>query len=373
MRIVSACVLHRLCIARPGAIPAFMPLQFDSLDAILNHGFDTVMDVRSPAEFAEDHVPGAVNLPALDNAQRAEVGTMYKQVSPFDARKIGAGMVIRNVAAHLDGPLKGKDGAWRPLIYCWRGGQRSGVFCTILSEIGWRAETVKGGYQSFRRLVNRHLYEVPLPHRVVLLDGNTGTAKTALLPRLAARDVQVLDLEGLACHRGSLLGAMPGGQPPQKRFETALAVALQGLDPGRPVVVEAESSKIGRITLPPSLLSAMWSAPRIVMDVPLQARAAYLARAYREVIADPEVVAARLAPLRRVRGHAVVDRWVALSQAGALEDLSLALMVDHYDPAYAKSRRIDERAVLAVVEATGLDETGQERAADAVVAALGRL
>ena len=350
-----------------------MPLQFDSLDAILHHGFDTVIDVRSPAEFADDHMPGAINLPALDNAQRAEVGTMYKQVSPFDARKIGAAMVIRNVASHLDGPLKDKPGPWRPLIYCWRGGQRSGVFRTILSEVGWRAETIQGGYRTFRRLVNRALYDDTLPHRLILLDGYTGTAKTALLPRLAARGVQVLDLEALACHRGSLLGQMPGGQPPQKRFETALALALQGLDPARPVVVEAESSKIGRLILPKSLWQAMLAAPRIVMEVPVAARAAYLASAYREVIADADTLAGRLTALRWVRGHAVVDRWIALSRAGELTALSQALMEEHYDPAYAKSRRIDERAVLAVVEAAALDDVGQERAADAIVAALNRI
>lgn len=362
--------LYWLCIGGVARIPPRMPIEFTSLDAILNHGFDTLIDVRSPAEFAEDHVPGAINLPALDNAQRADVGTIYKQVCPFDARKVGAGMVIRNVADHIDGPLAQFDGAWRPLIYCWRGGQRSGVFRTILSEIGWRADTVKGGYQSFRRLVNAYLYDAPLPHQFVLLDGNTGTAKTAILPRLAARGVQVLDLERLANHRGSLLGAMPSGQPAQKGFETALAVALHALDPARPVVVEAESSKIGKITLPPSLWAGMLRASRIVLDVPLPARAVYLAEAYRDVIEDPDVVATRLAPLRRVRGHDVVDRWISLSRAGALVDLSHALMQDHYDPAYAKSRQIETRDVLTVVTAATLDDAGQERAADQVVSAL---
>ncbi|WP_333712039.1 tRNA 2-selenouridine(34) synthase MnmH [Yoonia sp.] len=345
-----------------------MPLQFTSLDAILKHGFDTVIDVRSPAEFAEDHMPGAINLPALDNAQRAEVGTIYKQVSPFKARKIGAGMVIRNVADHIDGPLQDKDGGWRPLVYCWRGGQRSGVFRTILSEIGWRAETVQGGYMTFRRLVNGALHDAPLPHRLILLDGYTGTAKTALLPRLPARGVQTLDLEGLACHRGSLLGEMPGGQPSQKMFETALAVALQGLDPDRPVIVEAESSKIGRLNLPKSLWQAMLAAPRVVLDIPAQARARYLAEAYRDVISDPARLAEKLAPLRRLRGHAVVDGWIALSKDGALVDLSHALMVQHYDPAYTKSRRIDEREVLATLATDALDTDGQERLADAIAA-----
>lgn len=350
-----------------------MAQTYTSLDAILRHGFDTVIDVRSPAEFAEDHIPGAINLPALDNAQRAEIGTIYKQVSAFDARKRGAGMVVRNVANHVDGPLRDKDGSWRPLVYCWRGGQRSGVFTTLLSEIGWRAEKVQGGYTTFRRLVKAALYDDPLTHRLVLLDGYTGTAKTEILPRLQARGVQVIDLEGLAQHRGSLLGSMPGGQPSQKGFETALAAALHGLDPSRPVIVEAESSKIGRIGLPTSVWTQMLASPRIVLQAPAQARAAYLARAYREVIADPEVVARKLAPLRRLRGHAVVDHWIALSRQGALVDLSQALMADHYDPSYAKSRRIDERDVLATVFADTLDDDGQERAADAIAAALRQL
>ncbi|MFA8442064.1 tRNA 2-selenouridine(34) synthase MnmH [Yoonia sp.] len=347
-----------------------MPIEFTSLNAILNHGFDTVIDVRSPAEFAEDHIPGAINLPALSNEQRAEVGTIYKQISAFDGRKIGAGMVIRNVADHIDGPLMEKDGAWRPLVYCWRGGQRSGVFSTLLSEIGWRADTVKGGYTSFRRLVKASLYDDPLPHRIVLLDGFTGTAKTEILPRLAARGVQVIDLEGLARHRGSLLGGMPGGQPSQKAFETGLATALSKLDTARPVVVEAESSKIGRIAIPASVWAAMLAAPRIVIQAPMVARAAYLATAYREVIEDPEIVTEKLEPLRRLRGHATVDRWVALSAEGALVDLSHALMVDHYDPSYAKSRRIDEREVLAEVSVDTLDDAGQERAADGIAAAV---
>ena len=347
-----------------------MPIEFTNLDAILNHGFDTLIDVRSPAEYAEDHIPGAINLPALSNAQRTKVGTIYTQISAFDGRKIGAGMVVRNVADHIDGPLMEKDGAWRPLVYCWRGGQRSGVFSTLLSEIGWRADTVKGGYTTFRGLVKAHLYDQPLAHRFVLLDGYTGTAKTEILPRLAARGVQVIDLEGLACHRGSLLGDMPGGQPSQKGFETAFAVALRQMDPDRPVVVEAESSKIGKIALPASVWSAMRVAPRIIIQSPMAARAKYLAKAYREVIVDPDVVAKKLEPLRRLRGHATVDRWISLSKDGALVDLSLALMVDHYDPAYTKSRRVDEREVLAEVTAETLDDAGQERAADDIAAAV---
>jgi tRNA 2-selenouridine synthase len=196
--------------------PRAMPYRIDSLAEFARHGFDAVIDVRSPAEFAEDHLPGAISLPALSDAERAVVGTIYKQESPFRARKIGAAMVARNVAAHLDGPLAAMDGGWRPLVYCWRGGQRSGSVATILREVGWRVETVEGGYRSFRRAVVRALYDAAFPARVVLLDGNTGTAKTAVLARLKAMGAQVIDLEGLARHRGSLLGGM-GGQPRRRR------------------------------------------------------------------------------------------------------------------------------------------------------------
>lgn len=344
-----------------------MPTQFDTLRAMLDHGFDTLIDVRSPAEFATDHVPGAINLPALSNDQRAEVGTIYKQVSPFTARKLGATLVARNVADHVEGPLADKDGSWRPLVYCWRGGQRSGSFTIILQQIGWRADTVEGGYMTWRRLVKEALYDTPVAHRIILLDGNTGTAKTALLAKLAERGAQVIDLEGLAGHRGSLLGRTTGGQPDQKGFETALAVALANLDPTRPVIIEAESSKIGKINLPKQLWSAMIAAPKIMVSAPIAARAAFLETAYADVISDPADLAKRLGPLRNIRGHAVVDGWLALMHAGDFRALAAALMEQHYDAAYAKSRGADEHEILAELSSETLDEAGQNTLADAIL------
>ncbi|KQI70162.1 tRNA 2-selenouridine synthase [Loktanella sp. 3ANDIMAR09] len=350
-----------------------MKRSFDTLDAILAHDFDTVIDVRSPAEFAEDHVPGAINLPALTNDQRAEVGTIYTQVSAFTARKLGAAMVARNVADYVDGPLNGFDGAWRPLVYCWRGGQRSGSVATILQQIGWRAEVVTGGYQSYRRLVHRSLYDDPVRHRLILLDGYTGTAKTALLHLLAARGVQTLDLEGLAAHRGSLLGRVPGGQPAQKGFESALAARLARLDPDRPTLVEAESSKIGRIVLPKQLWLNMTQAPRIEVTATLPVRAAFLTEAYQDIIADPARLRDRLQPLRNIRGHAVVDGWEALLAAGDFPALATALMDQHYDAAYARSRKTATRDWLGQVHADALDPVGREVVADQLAALIATL
>ncbi|WP_170428744.1 tRNA 2-selenouridine(34) synthase MnmH [Ruegeria arenilitoris] len=337
-----------------------MALNFTDLPGLYAHDFDTVIDVRSPAEFAEDHLPGAINLPVLDNEERARVGTIYVQESPFLARKLGAALVFRNAANHIEHSLAHHEGGWKPLVYCWRGGQRSGSFTWMLQQIGWRAEVVKGGYRTYRRLVYRFLYQDPLPHRLIALDGYTGTAKTDLLVHLNRRGVQVLDLEGLANHRGSLLGEMPGGQPSQKAFESTLAAALCGLDPARPVVVEAESSKIGTLILPPSLWTALRNAPRIQVQASIEARTAYLVNAYNDILSDADRLRDRLSPLRFHRGHEVVDGWLSLIDAGDKQALTQALMEQHYDPSYAKSSRARRAEVVAQVDAATLDDAGQK-------------
>ncbi|MFT7595525.1 MAG: tRNA 2-selenouridine synthase [Paracoccaceae bacterium] len=335
-----------------------MAQTYTSLAGLLDHGFDTVIDVRSPAEFAEDHVPGAINLPVLNNEERARVGTIYVQQSAFLGRKVGAALVFRNAANHVETQLMDKDGSWRPLVYCWRGGQRSGAFAWMLGQVGWRSDMIDGGYRSFRRLVNKALYEDTLPHRLILLDGYTGTAKTALLHLLAARGVQMLDLEGLAEHRGSLLGAMATPQPSQKQFETRIAMALSRLSPDRPVLVEAESSKVGNRVVPPSLWSAMKVAPRIEVTAPITARAAYLVQAYDDILSDGPRLRQKLSLLRRNRGNAVVDGWLELITADDRPGLTTALMQQHYDPAYDKSRKAHDPQTIARIEAVGLDAPG---------------
>ncbi len=350
-----------------------MALTFNSLPDLYAHDFDTVIDVRSPAEFAEDHLPGAISLPVLDNDERARVGTIYVQQSPFLARKLGAALVFRNAANHIENSLSHHAGGWKPLVYCWRGGQRSGSFTWMLQQIGWRAEVVEGGYRTYRRLVKRYLYDEPLPHRLYALDGYTGTAKTELLTLLKAQGVQVLDLEGVANHRGSLLGEMPGGQPSQKAFESALACALCNLDPSRPVVVEAESSKIGTLILPPSVWSALRNASRILVRATIAARSDYLVSAYEDVLADTERLKDRLSPLRFHRGHDVVDGWIKLIEAGDKRALTSALMQQHYDPAYTKSSRTRVSNVIASIDAASLDAVGLSDAADQIKAVLDQL
>jgi tRNA 2-selenouridine synthase len=328
--------------------------------------FDTIIDVRSPAEFAEDHIPGAINLPVLDDAERAEVGTIYKQRSPFDARKIGAALVARNSGYHVEHSLMQKTGGWQPLVYCWRGGQRSGAFSTILQQIGWRVQTLEGGYQSYRRHVVAALYEDPVPHHLIRLDGYTGTGKTVLLQMLRAKGVQVLDLEGLANHRGSFLGGQVTPQPSQKQFETRVALALVQADPLLPLVVESEGSKIGGVSLPTAFWRAMCQAPRLLVDAPIAARATFLAERYADLTDDPEALCGRLDRLRRFQGHEAVDAWQRLARDQHFAELAQALVTAHYDPAYLRVRRGNADIPIATFATQTLDETGLTGLADQI-------
>lgn len=331
-----------------------MTVCFLKLVDVFEHGFDTLIDVRSPAEFAEDHLPGAVNLPVLSNSERVRVGTIYKQDSAFTAKKVGAALVARNSAKHLDGQLAGKDGSWQPLIYCWRGGQRSGSFATILKQIGWRAKVVQGGYQSYRRLISDYLYGDPLPHDIIVLDGNTGTAKTELLHILAQNGEQIVDLEGLAAHRGSIFGAVAQPQPSQKAFEGALAGILAGVDPTRRVWIEAESSKIGNLIIPPALWQAMKSAPRISVSAPIKARADYLVSAYGDILYDRAALQDRLTRLIVHQGHERVEQWQLMACNGENLHLAAELIQHHYDPSYARSRSLHASQKMGEISASDL-------------------
>ena len=313
--------------------------------------FDWVIDARSPLEFAEDHVPGAVNLPVLDDEERALIGALYVQDDPFHARRVGAALVARNIARHLDGPLAGLSGGWRPLIYCWRGGQRSYAFATVVSQVGWRSAVLSGGYRTYRRSVVADLYELGRMPPVVLLGGGTGVGKTELLAELALGGSQVIDLEALAAHRGSLFGAFKSApQPSQKLFESRLNAALAALDPGRPVLLEAESSKLGEIMLPPRLWRAMAGAPVIEVSATVEARVERLVRSYREIAHDETTFAAALDRLPRHIGRERRDAWRTLLGVGDLTSLARELLEAHYDPAYRRSVERAGRPLLGVID-----------------------
>jgi tRNA 2-selenouridine synthase len=304
-------------------------------------GFSAIIDARSESEHAEDRLPGAVNWPVLNDAQRAEIGTEYKQASPFEARKRGAVMVARNIASHIENHAAALPRSWRPLVYCWRGGQRSGALSLVLGEIGFQVNVLDGGYREFRRAVLADLETQPAQFRFRVLCGRTGSAKSRLLQTLAEQGAQVLDLEGLACHRGSVLGPEPGRpQPSQKAFETSLWQALRGFSPERPVFVEGESRTIGRLRLPEQVLDAVRNAACLQVQMPLAARVQFLPQDYAHFVNDTESFCARLAALRELRGAAVVEAWQAgarSGQAGQLAGVVQELLTLHYDPVYERS------------------------------------
>ncbi len=302
--------------------------------------FDAIIDARTEDEHALDHVPGAVNWPTLDNAQRIEVGTLYKQVNPFEARKIGAAQSARNIAAHIEREVIDKPRGWRPLVYCWRGGNRSGALATILGAIGFQVTLIEGGYKAWRAALVEDLERLAptLQYRVIC--GPTGSGKTRLLHALAAEGAQVLDLEGLACHRSSVLGHLPGQpQPSQKHFDSLLWARLKGFDPARVVYVESESKKVGNLRVPDALMDAMRSSPCIDLQLPDNERVGLLLEDYDFFVQDPDHFCSRLQALAELRGREVVNGWVERVRAGQTPEVVLDLLLQHYDPMYAASIR----------------------------------
>ncbi len=300
--------------------------------------FDEIIDVRSEDEYAEDHILGAINCPVLDNQQRAQVGTLHKQASAFEAKKVGAALVSLNIARHLRERFHDRPRNWRPLIYCWRGGNRSGALAHVLHQIGWRAAQLEGGYKSYRRSVVADLATLPQKFRWRVICGLTGTGKSRLLRALLAGGAQVLDLEALAAHRGSVLGDLPDApQPSQKMFDSLAWDGLRRFSAQRPVFVEAESKKIGNLRVPEALIAAMWESPSIRLEAPVPVRTALLKEEYAHFLRDPAVLIKKLECLAALYGHSTIERWKQLALENKWEELIEELLIRHYDPAYTRS------------------------------------
>lgn len=332
--------------------------------------FDAIIDARSPAEYAEDRLPGAMNCPVLSNAERARVGTLYKQVSPFEAKKLGAVLVARNVAAGIEAHFLDKPKHWRPLVYCWRGGQRSGAFTHILREIGWHAHRLDGGYKAWRQHVVAELAALPARLAFRVVSGPTGSAKSRILEALARQGAQVLHLEELAVHKGSVLGKLPDApQPAQKGFESGLFAVLAGFDPARPVFVEAESRRIGQLQVPDALIAAMRAAPCLRIEAHRAARADFLLRDYDYFLARPAWLVEQLGHLRGLQSNETLARWTALIEAGDFPTLVDELLEKHYDPLYQRSQDRNYRYTDApAIAADALTPAGIEEVARRILA-----
>ena len=312
--------------------------------------FDSIIDARSEDEFLEDHLPGAQNWPTLNNAERRDIGTLYKQVNPFEARKRGAVMAARNIAAHIERELLDKPKDWRPLTYCWRGGQRSGSLSLVLSQIGFRVTLIEGGYKAYRHAIVRDIDRLAPTLSLRVVCGPTGSGKTRLLQALAQRGAQVLDLEALANHRSSVLGAVPGlPQPSQKHFDTLLWNSLRRFDPARPVYVESESKKVGNVTIPTVLVEHMRRSPCLDLVLSGAERVELLLEDYAYLTQDVAYFCERLAALTALKGRAVVQAWQDQARAGAYASVVRELLAQHYDPAYLQSM---QRNFVRFAEAT---------------------
>jgi tRNA 2-selenouridine synthase len=303
------------------------------------NSYHTIIDVRSPLEFLEDHIPGAINLPVLSDAERAEIGTLYKQVDPFTAKKRGAALISINISNHLH-TLSDQPKDWEPLVYCWRGGQRSRALALVMNEIGWSVTLIQGGYKAYRKSVQTTLNCQVDHYSFHILAGPTGCGKTRILNQLADDGHQVIDLEGLANHRGSILGKNPDTpQPSQKFFESELLNALRELDPNRPIWVESESAKIGDLHIPNGLFKQLMASPALSLTCDRDGRATFLMNDYLHLIDRPEETAELIQKLGFRQNSAQVRQWLDMIESGQWQTLSESLLLTHYDSAYAHSQK----------------------------------
>jgi tRNA 2-selenouridine synthase len=319
--------------------------------------FDEILDARSPAEYAEDHLPGAVNTPVLDDDERARIGTIYKQQSSFEAKRAGAPLAARNISRHIEERFSDRPRHWRPLVYCWRGGGRSGSLVHVLRQVGWNAVRLDGGYKAFRRQVASELEELPARFGYHVICGATGSGKSRLLEALAEAGAQVLDLEILAAHRGSVLGDLPDApQPSQKSFETSLWTALSGFDPARPVYVESESKKVGNLRVPDALITRMREARCFRLEAGEATRVALLRDDYAHFVSRPATLVEKLECLRPLHGAERIELWKSHLSKGDWDALVSDLLQSHYDPAYRRSlfRNYRNAEGAAVVPVSGI-------------------
>ncbi|OON63099.1 tRNA 2-selenouridine(34) synthase MnmH [Massilia sp. KIM] len=299
--------------------------------------FDTIIDARSESEYALDRIPGAISCPVLNDEERVRVGTLYKQVGAFEAKKVGAPLVAANIARHIEQLFADKPRDWKPLVYCWRGGNRSGSLAHILAKIGWPVVQLDGGYKAYRAHVAAALLDPP-PVQFRVVCGTTGSGKSRLLETLERVGAQVLDLERLAAHRGSVLGHLPDEpQPTQKMFESQIWDKLRRFDPSRPVFVESESKKVGNLRVPDAVMERMRASPCIALELSRPNRVRLLMEDYEHFCADPAALNGQLEHLVQLHGRERIDAWHALANGGAMAELVDQLLVEHYDPAYLRS------------------------------------
>ena len=332
------------------------------------NNFDTIIDVRSPSEFAEDHIVGSINCPVLSDLEREKVGTIYKRESTFKAKIIGSSLTARNIAKHIEERFLEYKGSWQPLVYCWRGGQRSKAFAIILSEVGWRTQQLEGGYKEYRNHVLEFMDTIGSQLKIILISGKTGSAKTKILQSIAQQGGQILDLEGLANHKGSLLGKIPNlKQPSQKFFESKLFYQLKQLNLKKEVFLEAESSKIGNIHIPKTIWAKMIVSPRIEIKADIHLRSTFLVKDYEYMCKNPELINPIIFGLRKRLSKKLVDSWKELIDQKKWQELTRSFLENHYDPSYSSNTIKNDRKVIKEIKAQSFNSSEITKIASSII------
>lgn len=290
------------------------------------------LDVRSPLEFAVDHIPGAVNVPILDDAQRAIVGTLYRQEGPAAAWERARAEVsprLEEILAEIQERARGRS----LVVYCWRGGARSQVVLEFLDHRGIPAWRLGDGYKGYRRYVRETLETMDYPPFATLY-GLTGCGKTRILEILEEQGAGVLHLERAANHRGSVFGGVGrGDQPSQKAFESTILASLRAVPAGTRVFIEGESRRIGRLFIPEPLFGHLRAAPRILVYDTLENRTGRILREYLDPAGQGELRGA-LRHLTRRLGKTRVEGYLGLLEGGQTRELVRSLLAEYYDPLY---------------------------------------
>ena len=330
--------------------------------------YDTIIDVRSPSEFEIDHIVGAINCPILYDDERQKVGTIYKQISSFKAKIIGSSLSAKNIAFHIEKEFLEKKGSWKPLIYCWRGGQRSKAFSIVLSEVGWRTYQLSGGYKEYRNDIIKYLDNIGMKLKIILISGKTGSAKTKILHSIRDQGAQILDLEGLARHKGSLLGAIPNlKQPSQKFFESLLFYEINKLNLKKNIFIEAESSKVGNVHIPKSIWSNMILSKRIEVVADVNTRAKFLIDDYQYMCKNPILIEPMIKGLKTRLSNNLIDSWEKLIDEKKWFELTKSFLENHYDSSYASNTIKNDRKVLKEVNATTLNNYDIKKIAKIII------
>lgn len=309
-------------------------------------------DVRSPAEFLQGHLLGARSLPLLNDSERAAVGTTYKRIGQQQAVIQGLAFVAPKLTALVQNAISELQAMECAKVYCWRGGLRSSSVAMLLRAANIKTVTLQGGYKAFRRWVLAVLQQT---FECKILGGLTGSGKTAVLQRLKSQGAQILDLENLACHRGSVFGACDSPQPTVEQFENAIALQLATFDKSRPVWLEDESRMIGRCKIPDKIFAGMKMAPLYIIERPLEERLSRLEKDYWQL--SPAALIAATQRLHKKLGSARTRAICADISAGNFKPATLEL-IKYYDQAYQKE--MQQRSPIRLVPNTNLSLSDDE-------------